>query len=120
MAEFIEVMNQKKRMCKYNDDWCAKCPISSSKNGTDCDCTSFLNEQPQEAEKIIMDWAKEHPPVTNAIKAREILGFSEDEFDFVGCLGIKCPPDINGDCESCPKNGFWDKEWKPKEKDDES
>ena len=64
MAEFVEVMKQYKRMC----DWeltrtktqCADCIISSTNNGMNMSCVTFLYQNPVGAEKNIMEWAAAH------------------------------------------------------------
>lgn len=58
MAEFVEVMKQKARMCKtYNS--CGACEFFRHVKVGDCD--GFQERHPDKAEKIIMEWAAEHP-----------------------------------------------------------
>lgn len=76
MAEFTEVMKQKSRMCKSNIENCLlRCPMYKTENGRNMQCASFMSSYPQEAESIIMDWAKEHPVKINIEKFTEIFGF---------------------------------------------
>ena len=74
MAEFHTVMKEKRRMCKQIGD-CSKCPISFLNNKSSY-CTTFMAESPEDAERIIMQWATEHPLMTNRRKFEEVFGFS--------------------------------------------
>lgn len=58
MAEFQEVMRQYKRMCRYYPA-CEECPLYNMYAG--CSCSRCIRDYPDEAERIIMDWAAEHP-----------------------------------------------------------
>lgn len=59
MAEFVEVMRQRDRMCKTVD--CSTCRLHYLNNGTDTGCGDFTEEHPQETERIVMEWAKANP-----------------------------------------------------------
>ena len=59
MAEFVEVMKQKKRMC--NKTLCCKCDIFRLCGEDIGNCSQFILSNPSKAEKIIMSWAAEHP-----------------------------------------------------------
>lgn len=108
MAEFIEVMKQRERICAFYD--CEECPINSVNNGRDVTCEPFITKYPQKAEELILKWAEEHPFKTNADKFVEVFGF-----DFVeganGCVGLSCD-DFEGDCTECVNYKFWDREYK--------
>lgn len=85
MAEFKTVMREKTRMCKKIGD-CSKCPLSLRNNKTDTFCDTFIREFPEEADSIIMQWSKEHPIVTNAMKFKEVFGYDfQDAFGALGC-----------------------------------
>ena len=61
MAEFTEVMRQAKRMCAANGGMCgaSNCPLD---NGDACRLLpDHDGEDYNELERIIMDWAAEHP-----------------------------------------------------------
>ena len=63
MAEFSTVMRELHRMCKsgeYEYD----------------DCYQTVKEMPEEAEKIIMQWAAEHPPETMLQKFKELFPYA--------------------------------------------
>lgn len=59
MAEFVEVMKQKARMCE-SYHCCSDCGLHHERNGTDMDCRDFITHKAKEAEKIIAEWAAEH------------------------------------------------------------
>ena len=75
MAEFQTVIRERKRMCKKIGD-CNKCQISFHNNKTESFCITFMIESPAEAERNIMQWASEHPLVTNRKKFEEVFGFN--------------------------------------------
>lgn len=62
MAEFVEVMRQARRLCEMEE--CRKCPLYNFSAG---DCMMTLSYSCEtdvdygEAEKIILQWAKENP-----------------------------------------------------------
>ena len=66
MAEFVTVMKERKRICEYNKKAfnCTNCELSSTKNGSSLTCYVYIARFSEEAEKIIMDWAVEHPAET--------------------------------------------------------
>ena len=59
MAEFQEVMRQKKRMC--NSVLCCKCDIYRLCGEDLSKCPQFISNNPKKAEEVIMSWAAEHP-----------------------------------------------------------
>lgn len=59
MAEYVEVMKQKKRMC--NSTLCCKCDIFHLSGENIENCPQFISNNPSKAEKIIMSWAAKHP-----------------------------------------------------------
>ena len=62
--EFIEAMSIKKRICKFYKEECRECELSSYNNGTCETCSVFVTRYPEEAEKILAKWDKEHPVKT--------------------------------------------------------
>lgn len=115
MAEFCEVMKQEERMCNYMKNNCAICSLCSSNNGKGLVCGSFLVDYSQEAEKIIMDWAKEHPVMTNADKFKEVFGI-EIAGGYEKCDMFECE---DCGCENCSHYGFWDMEYVEPKKENE-
>ena len=73
MAEYREVVKQFKRMCESNCSDCHECPIESYRGFYHC--WRWVSEDPEKAEELIMKWAKEHQPVTNAEKFKEVFGY---------------------------------------------
>ena len=59
MAEYAEVMKQKRRMC--NSVLCCKCDIYRLCGEDLSKCAQFINNNPKKAEEVIMSWAAEHP-----------------------------------------------------------
>lgn len=74
MAEYQEVIKQLKRICeRYRADvCCANCPLKDVRGVYHC--WRWISEEPEKAEELIMQWAKEHQPVTNADKFKEVFG----------------------------------------------
>jgi len=62
MAEFVEIMGIKKRMDNYYEDCAAGCPLCLT-NFCSMSEESLTAEDFKEAEKIMLEWAKEHPIV---------------------------------------------------------
>lgn len=61
MAEFKEMVKQYNRMCDYYfTRECNGCPMSTIGLG-ELTCIEYIFENPDIAEKEIMQWAKEHP-----------------------------------------------------------
>ena len=73
--EFKEFCKERERMCK--DHECGDCPLIKVKKlmsigGT---CNEACMENVDEAEKIVSEWSKEYPIVTNRDKFKEVFGF---------------------------------------------
>ena len=102
MAEFAEVMRQKKRMCDSYKN-CRACPISESpdKKREHLLCADFMYAHPDIAEELIMKWAAEHPelkyptwrewqvsefPGNDRIMCKKIFMSAEE----AGCGGKNC------------------------------
>lgn len=72
MAEFQKVVKEYRRMCNSYLS-CDNCPLYvNAQSARTCKHDVFLN--PEEAERIIMQWAAEHPIKTNGMKFKEIFG----------------------------------------------
>lgn len=83
MAEFRDVAKAYKRLCDAFGT-CADCPLSDLAEETACACASGVTQYyPEEAERIIMDWAKENPLITNGMKFREVFGINLDSIEVV-------------------------------------
>lgn len=123
--EFKEAIKTRKRMCDYYKN-CNCCPIEKFEDG--CMITLEGAEELDEYERILEEWAKEHPVTTNADKFVEII---ENTFG-ISCnkegLIKRCPMDtftikkpgvpkhcIEIGCLECKK--WWDEEYKEPEKE---
>ena len=74
MAEFQTIIKERERMCNAHGSSCDGCPLSRIRRKSETLCTLFLIRNPAKAEEIIMQWAAEHPVVTNGAKFEEIFG----------------------------------------------
>lgn len=108
MAEFVEVMAIRNRMCNKVKG-CGNCPISSSSTGFTC--RELVHRDPKKYEDILLKWNAEHPIKTNKDKFEEVFGFNMG-LDMMGCNGFDCPD--NQVCETCQFLDFWKKEYKEK------
>lgn len=52
------------RMCKAFKNNCGICPMSIGNNGTNELCAKLVMKYPDKANKIILNWCKEHPVET--------------------------------------------------------
>ena len=71
MAEFQKIAKERERMCE-SFKGCKECPMYNLTQGNFCG-TKILNH-PEESERIIMQWAAEHPIKTNGMKFKEVFG----------------------------------------------
>lgn len=110
--EFKEAIKIRKRMCCHYQK-CNDCPLFTFADG--CIDAMIKAEEIDEYEKILEEWAKEHPVVTNADKYIEVMKntFGEDadkteirELCIGSSLGIECIKD----CSECLK--WWNEEYK--------
>lgn len=92
MAEFQEVMRQGKRMCKRFKA-CDGCPIYNAKLA--CPVIDVTDDKYDVIERIIMDWAAEHP------ESRYPTWNEWHESNFPGVSSPICPEYFsNNICES--------------------
>lgn len=103
MAQFVEVMKQARRLCKEQQhiDCCVRCPMQGKEGCmvvADAENIDYV-----EAERKIMDWAKEHPePVYQS-------WYQYQETTFPGhtrwicpmAFGIECPSKSTTDAHTC-------------------
>ena len=75
MDEFQKVMSEWNRMCHYYDE-CTPCLIRKASGNVvgETTCTLWVRNHPEEIERIIMQWAAEHPIKTNGMRFREVFG----------------------------------------------
>ena len=110
MADFVEVLKHKRRMCYCRK--CSECPMSTMNNGEYVSCDIFMSKHPENAEEIIMEWAKENPAKTNADKFKEVFGVDIYYTNEHRCSGIQCPN--YSVCDKCEYKNFWEQEYKEK------
>lgn len=117
--EFKEAIKIRRRMCNYYVE-CDDCPLY--KPSRYCKNFPMSEEEIEEYEKILEEFAKEHPVVTNAEKYIEVI---KNVFDgdvdktktrsvcikFI--LGIECNDECT--CKECLR--WWDEEYKEPEKE---
>lgn len=114
--EFAEVMKQKGRLCDITER-CDECCISTDNNGKDKSCSDFMSTYPEEAEKLIMEWAEEHPIKTNRQVLEEVLKEKfGDLFDvrLFGCAQFKNRHCVK-ECGNCEFYNFWNRQYKEAE-----
>lgn len=100
MAEFQVVMRQYKRMCECST--CDNCPFC-----VDMYCDDFLKTDPVSAERIILEWAAEHPePRYPTWLEWWIEKFPDAEERVAMCNFTQCPrpgdPDHCNECINSP------------------
>ena len=115
--EFKDVVKIRNRMCDYYKK-CDGCPLA----GTQFGCVSGMAEveNADEYERIIENWAKEHPVVTNVDKYIEVMKntFGEDVDKTVireSCIGNFLGIECIKHCSECYK--WWDEEYKEPKKE---
>lgn len=82
MAEFQTVMREFRRLCKGRI--CVSCPIwEKVDKDAETFCSAWLTNHFEEAERVIMQWAKENPLMTNRTKFREVFGINLDSIEVV-------------------------------------
>lgn len=80
MMEALDYFKEARRMCKSYPD-CKGCPLINSACGF-IRCIEGRSDAEMRCEiKVVEQWSKEHPIITNALKFKEVFGFSlEDTF----------------------------------------
>lgn len=86
MAEFVEVLGIKSRMCKYYDDCSDGCPLDNT-NFCALSEESLSKGDFKEAEKIMLEWAKEHPAPTYPTWEEWLVEQGILQFYYVGGTG---------------------------------
>ena len=109
----IEYLKEFNRMC--STCICPDCPspVRDAHNyGT---CLDFSLAQPEEAVRIVEEWSKAHPVMTNAMKFEEVFGYHPK----TQAGSDMCPPRPDSwncyatPCDACKK--WWDKPYKEPE-----
>ena len=86
MAQFSEVMEQAKRMCKaFGDGHCRECPIGDA-NVLECGIAITSEMDCEEMERRVMQWAAKHPePVYPTWDEWQNSVFPDAEIDITPC-----------------------------------
>lgn len=125
MADFIETIQQKVRMCEAHP-LCTGCPLHRRQNNHGVTCIDMISQYPQEALEIITKWSQGHI-VSNEEKMHQLLkdNFDEKVADEIvskieadPCFLFSCIGK-NGNskkCEECIGMNFWKQEWKEPQK----
>lgn len=111
--EYLKARSRMTNNCKMD---CDKCLLGCDKNSRGVSCSGLETNYPKEAIKIVEDWSKEHPIITNKDKYKEtIKKVFGDDFDIEVCSenipDCRCYS-IRG-CDDCIK--FWNSEYIEKE-----
>jgi len=65
MAEYLDVVRTKDRMCDmYMSCGCSGCPISQYSNGENEHCEAYVKDHPAKAERKITAWGEKNPEKT--------------------------------------------------------
>lgn len=113
----LEYFKIKKRMTNKCGMDCDECLLGCNKNSRGISCSGLEIDYPNEAIKIVEDWEKEHPFVTNADKYKEIIRKTFGDNFIQICFRENVPTcrcrDFN--CSECEE--FWGREYKKKEEE---
>ena len=115
--EYFKTKDRMTSKCCIN---CKDCKLSPDNNGKDISCYGFESEYTEQAIKIVEDWSKENPAMTNKDKYLEVMketfGVKDEEINTCKyyCKDKKIPRvfcnQFDG-CNSC--DVFWNTEYKP-------
>ena len=112
--EFLKIRSRMTNKCEMD---CDKCLLGCNKNSRGVNCSGLEINYPNEAIKIVEDWEKEHPFVTNADKYKEIIRKTFGDNFIQICFRENVPTcrcrDFN--CSECEE--FWGREYKKKEEE---
>lgn len=116
--EFKQLVKTRSRMCFNYMDFkhlgCRDCPLNKLVEEYptglfDLDCMSIIFSLPAKAEKIISDWLKENPEITN--KRKFLVTYKNSPWkDYAGCGGCYvdlCPRVGKVPCNYC---SWWNEE----------
>lgn len=114
----IEYLKVRSRMTNDCNISCDKCLLGYDKNSRGVSCSGLETNYPKEAIKVVEDWSKEHPIMTNTEKYKQLMkSILGDDFEIENCPNRShdvpsCACDKMNDCSECEK--FWNSEYKEK------
>ena len=112
--EYLKTRTRMTNNCTIN---CDECLLHYKNNDKELYCNKLEEYYPNEAIKIVEDWEKEHPFVTNADKYKEIIRKTFGDNFIQICFRENVPTcrcrDFN--CSGCEE--FWGREYKKKEEE---
>lgn len=110
MAEFAEIVKHARRLCEYysQNEGCRGCPLSRDKTGgvSNSLCRTITSIDARDAieiERIVTEWAKEHPePAYPSWEDGWKSLFPDADCPCPNdCFGEECPTDMG--CTGCVK-----------------
>lgn len=88
----VEFLKAADRMHNFDDQDCVECEIYKHSGGNPS-CVNWVLSHPDEAVKVVEQWAKEHPRKT---RRSEFLNlFPNARIGVDGCIGGICPSDLD-------------------------
>lgn len=113
----LEYFKIRSRMTNNCNESCDICPLSYDNNSKKISCGEFESLYPNEAIKIVEEWGKEHPFISNMDKYKEIIRETFGDNFIQICFRENVPTcrcrDFN--CSECEE--FWGREYKKKEEE---
>ena len=112
----LEYLKTKGRMTNTCGIDCNNCPLAYKNNGKSVQCTVLEKQYSDEAVKIVEEWGKEHPFITNRIKYEQLMkNLLGNDFEIEICSNKSydvpcCACEQMNNCCECVK--FWNDEYK--------
>lgn len=99
---FVEVMKQYHRMCAAHTAGCLSCELAAMNNGNGIPCRDMIMKHPEDAERIVMKWAAEHPePQYPAWRQWQKRMFPDYTVSMCPATLAKVPDCDNLTCDEC-------------------
>ena len=101
MAQFVEVMNQARRICLEHSGDCDGCPLHDDDRLV---CRFDLGEKYlyyDTAERIVLKWAEDHPEYPSWYQYQETTFPGHTRWICPMAFGIECPSKSKTDAHTC-------------------
>ena len=101
MAQFVDVMNQARRICLEHPGDCDGCPLHDD-DGLVCRfalCEKYLSYDT--AERIVLKWAEEHPEYPSWYQYQETTFPGHTRWICPMVFGVECPSKSTTDAHAC-------------------